>query len=77
MSGNVIEWVEDFYYSSYFPLLYNPTVPPPLSVGIHALRSSSWAASRAEVRVAVRHFNNRPDGTYNNVGFRCASSERP
>jgi formylglycine-generating enzyme required for sulfatase activity len=77
MSGNVIEWVEDFYYSSYFPLLYNPTVPPPLSVGIHALRSSSWAARKAEVRVAVRHFNNRPDGIYNNVGFRCASSERP
>ena len=77
MSGNVIEWVEDFYYSSYFPLLYNPTVPPPLLVGIHALRSSSWAARKAEVRVAVRHFSHRPDGTYNNVGFRCASSERP
>ncbi len=77
MSGNVIEWVEDFYYSSYFPLLYNPTVPPPLSVGIHTLRSSSWAAIKAEVRVAVRHFNNRPDGTYNNVGFRCASTDRP
>ncbi|MBI5350813.1 MAG: SUMF1/EgtB/PvdO family nonheme iron enzyme [Chloroflexi bacterium] len=77
MSGNVIEWVEDFYYSSFFPLLYNPTMPPPLSVGIHALRSSSWAARKAEVRVSVRHFNNRPDGVYNNVGFRCASSERP
>jgi serine/threonine-protein kinase len=77
MAGNVIEWVEDFYYPSYFPLLYNPTVPPPPSAGIHALRSSSWSASKAEVRVAVRHFNNRPDGIYNNVGIRCAMSATP
>jgi serine/threonine-protein kinase len=78
MSGNVVEWVSDFYYPSYFPLIYNPTVPPPpLGTSVHSLRSSSWAAPKSEARVTVRHFTNRSDGTYNNVGFRCAATEKP
>lgn len=78
MSGNVVEWVDGFYYDSYFPLVLN-TVTPTASFkgGVRILRSSSWNDLVANIRVASRRYSTSEIASYNNVGFRCASTELP
>jgi len=78
MSGNVVEWVDGFYYDSYFPFVLN-TVTPTASFrgGVRVLRSSSWNDLPANIRVASRRYSALAAASYNNVGFRCASTESP
>jgi serine/threonine-protein kinase len=78
MSGNVVEWVDGFYYDSYFPFVLN-TVTPTASFkgGVRILRSSSWNDLPANIRAASRRYSTLAAASYNNVGFRCASTARP
>jgi eukaryotic-like serine/threonine-protein kinase len=89
MSGNVWEWVSDFYNDSYYEggPSQNPTGPATASV--HGLRRSirggSWQDSYKDVRVSNRGFSIAPDLTAdsksekykgeanNRIGFRCAA----
>ncbi len=78
MSGNVVEWVGSFYYDSYFVLLSNTETPTPtVRGGVHTLRSSSWHDLFANIRTASRRFTTNDSTAYNDVGFRCATSEKP
>lgn len=74
MAGNVVEWVDGFYYDSYFPLVSN-TVTPTASFrgGVRILRSSSWKDLFENIRAASRRFSNSEASAFNDVGFRCAA----
>src|SRR6185436_8131541 len=72
MSGNVWEWVNDFYdFRGYYRF---PTANPPgLSGTDHVTRGGSWADSVDRVRAPARD-SDPPDGRNNVTGFRCATS---
>ena len=72
MAGTVWEWVWDFYDAGYYTNspAENPTGPE--QGEYHVLRGGSWNEPANEVRGANRHYLNNP--SYNDVGFRCASS---
>jgi len=73
MAGNVLEWVADWYDSTYYSTFPydNPTGP---STGTYykVLRGGSWYYNWLFIRVAYRGYNS-PDPGYYSVGFRCAS----
>jgi formylglycine-generating enzyme required for sulfatase activity len=71
MSGNVWEWVNDWYGSTYYASSpsSNPTGP---STGTYrVLRGGSWASDTGGVRSSYRNYYT-PDGTGYDVGFRVA-----
>jgi len=74
MSGNVWEWVGDWYQSDYYSAL-PPWVNPqgPTSGTNKVLRGGSWDYGSTYVRAADRDYND-PTGRENNFGFRCAVS---
>ncbi|MBI3243669.1 MAG: SUMF1/EgtB/PvdO family nonheme iron enzyme, partial [Chloroflexi bacterium] len=78
MSGNVVEWVSDYYYDSYFVKVFNTVTPTPSFLGgVHALRSSSWNDLFANIRAASRRYSATDTAAYNPGGFRCARSDKP
>jgi len=78
MAGNVVEWVGGYYYDSYFVVVANTVTPTPsFRGGVRVLRSSSWNDLFENIRVASRRFSVSATAAFNDVGFRCASTERP
>jgi formylglycine-generating enzyme required for sulfatase activity len=73
MSGNVAEWVNDWYQSDYYGASpgSNPQGPPGGSQRV--LRGGSWGWGSLSNRAADR-FSNNPVNHYSNFGFRCAVS---
>ena len=71
MSGNVWEWVEDWYHSNYngAPTNGDPWLDPPGSARI--FRGGSWDNSSTNARCATRYGSN-PSNQFSNYGFRCA-----
>ena len=71
LAGNVLEWVNDWYDSSYYG--YSRTNDPqgPVSRTGHVVRGGSWNYSQNLVRSANRSWN-APDLRGNYLGFRCA-----
>jgi formylglycine-generating enzyme required for sulfatase activity len=71
MSGNVWEWVNDRYDSSYYQISPDEN-PPGLSFGIYrVLRGGTWDDYGVRLlRAANRHFSEPADRIYD-VGFRC------
>jgi formylglycine-generating enzyme required for sulfatase activity len=73
MTGNVWEWVADWYQSDYYSvsLLENPTGP---SSGTNrVLRGGSWHSSIPFLHTSFRHSLD-PLATNFNHGFRCADA---
>jgi formylglycine-generating enzyme required for sulfatase activity/tRNA A-37 threonylcarbamoyl transferase component Bud32 len=71
ITGNVWEWVADWYGSDYYKQSpsNNPTGP---STGTYkVLRGGSWLFDEVYARTAFR-YNVRPDYTYDFTGFRCS-----
>lgn len=76
LSGNVWEWINDFYdFRGYAGV---PTANPPgLGSGLtHVLRGGSWLDPLERVRAATRA-SAVPDARNNLSGFRCAVSNVP
>lgn len=71
MSGNVLEWVNDWYDDNYYT--YSPYANPPGPAGgsYKVLRGGAWNIFEVIVRAAYRGYSD-PPFRYRNVGFRCA-----
>ncbi|MCG2786092.1 MAG: formylglycine-generating enzyme family protein, partial [Anaerolineae bacterium] len=75
MSGNVSEWVSDYYEDQYYqslpPEIQNPIGP--LVGETRVLRGGSWLNTAEFLMVSIRT-DFKPDNYFDNVGFRCAKS---
>jgi len=71
VTGNVMEWLNDWYLDTYYSI--SPTNDPagPASGTTRVLRGGCWGHSEYNVRVSQRGGSD-PAGMYNSVGFRCA-----
>ena len=76
MSGNVKEWVADWYDENYYASLGDGVINPtgPASGEVRVLRGGSWGdTSSSQLRAARRDFW-YVFGVAGSVGFRCARS---
>jgi formylglycine-generating enzyme required for sulfatase activity len=71
MAGNVWEWVNDRYSSSYYASSPSQNPPGPASGTSRVLRGGSWNYSASSVRSSLRT-NYTPGTTSNIIGFRVA-----
>ncbi len=71
MTGNVYEWTNDWYSSTYYSSSPTNDPPGPASGTYRVLRGGLWYDPSAYLRVAYRttYF---PTFLYNSLGFRCA-----
>jgi formylglycine-generating enzyme required for sulfatase activity len=71
MSGNVMEWVSDWYDSDFFQRSTDTNPQGPLEGESKVLRGGSWLSQEDEVRVTGRSSYD-PTVSRANLGFRCA-----
>ena len=72
MSGNVVEWVNDGWGSTYYSVTPSTNPPGPVSRSYRVLRGGSWyTRATMYVRSSYRS-NNPPDDEFYDIGFRVA-----
>jgi formylglycine-generating enzyme required for sulfatase activity len=71
MSGNVEEWVADWYADRYEVGGPLPSPAGPAFGVAHVLRGGGWMSRPRETRVTTRSWGS-PNEAGSNVGFRCA-----
>jgi formylglycine-generating enzyme required for sulfatase activity len=71
MSGNVWEWVNDWYSSSYYATSPAVNPPGPLTGATRVLRGGSWTESSGNLRSSNRD-NGPPGSAGSAIGFRAA-----
>ncbi len=72
MTGNVGEWVADWYSSDYYSRSPSANPTGPITGTYKILRGGSWPFDEVYARTSFR-YNVRPDYTYDFAGFRCRS----
>jgi formylglycine-generating enzyme required for sulfatase activity len=73
MSGNVLEWVNDWYQADYYSMSPAENPQGPDSGTYKVLRGGGWTGNWQSVRVAYRGYSASPTSESNNIGFRCAA----
>jgi len=73
MAGNVLEWVSDWYDSTYYAFSSSSNPTGPVSGSYRVLRGGAWGSSYSFVRSASRYWDG-PSYTSSDVGFRCSRS---
>jgi serine/threonine-protein kinase len=71
MTGNVWEWVTDWYDSDYYNHAPSVNPPGPTTGTDKILRGGSWSFDQAYAQTPFR-YNIKPDYTYDFAGFRCS-----
>jgi formylglycine-generating enzyme required for sulfatase activity len=71
MSGNVWEWVSDYYSEDYYKISAKKNPKGPEKKDFRILRGGSWVSIEDELRVATRDYA-YPYSSYYLNGFRCA-----
>jgi formylglycine-generating enzyme len=75
MSGNVLQWVQDWYDENYYSDSIRSNPQGPLSGNEKVLRGSAWSDASAYVR-AARRSRKAPSHRGSLLGFRLAFSSR-
>jgi formylglycine-generating enzyme required for sulfatase activity len=75
MSGNVAEWVADWYNKDYYATAPEANPEGPTSGTQRAFRGGGWMDSTPSVRAAQRNGSD-PSTRMNWLGFRCARDAR-
>ena len=78
MIGNVYEWIEDFYAHDYYSsqTVWEPNPTGPYGGRERVIRGSSWKVGEKNVSIQNR-IQNVSSTYYQDVGFRCATSQMP
>jgi formylglycine-generating enzyme required for sulfatase activity len=71
LSGNVWEWVNDWYSSGYYASSPSTNPPGPATGTDRVLRGGSWFTGSDDLRSSYR-FKFAPGGIGGNIGFRVA-----
>jgi len=75
MSGNVAEWINDWYFSDYYDDSPKSNPPGPISGVYKVVRGGSWYLSvGSSLRTSYRSYY-IPDNSVRDLGFRCVSSD--
>ena len=69
MSGNVWEWVNDWYGSTYYSVRPSTSPLGPVSGTDRVVRGGSWGNDASTVRSSARSFTT-PSNAFNHIGFR-------
>lgn len=74
MSGNVFQWVNDFYDEHYYESMPASNPTGPASGDSHVIRGSSFESDASQILSAVRHFG---AAAYHSrdLGFRCVVNQ--
>ena len=76
MSGNVSEWVADWYLESYYSLSPSSNPLGSLNGEFRVIRGGSWLSRANSIRTTFRLWNS-PDLQTEVLGFRCANYAEP
>ena len=71
MSGNLWEWVDDWFQQDYYKMSPKKNPKGPSAGKFKVLRGGNWEESADYVRSANR-MKSSPGFQYNGFGFRCA-----
>ncbi len=76
LSGNVAEWVQDWFGTDYYSRTPDRNPPGPTTGRYKVVRGGSWKSKPNMLRTATRG-GAPPDQRSATVGFRCAVPSRP
>ena len=73
MSGNVLQWVADWYDNNYYRKSSRENPKGPASGSAKVMRGGDFLGDPSQL-TTVKRFSGDPENSRYNVGFRCARS---